>query len=206
MAVTRERFAQGMTYDEYKAQMTRNQERLAENEALVTLPAEEVAFFAGLPERLHVLALVEDWCGDVLNNVPVLMRLAEESGTLDVRFFLRDQNPDLMDRYLNEGVHRSIPVFALFDDAFNPLGHWIERPARISAQTEAMLAELYATDPAFVGVERGTSAALLPDEARARLGQAYREFRARTRDESNHEVVRELRALVEGALALEGEG
>ena len=28
MAVTAERFAQGMTYDAYKAQMTRNRERL----------------------------------------------------------------------------------------------------------------------------------------------------------------------------------
>ena len=30
--VTRERFEQGMTYDEFKAQMTRNQERFAANE------------------------------------------------------------------------------------------------------------------------------------------------------------------------------
>ena len=33
MAVTKERFEQGMTYDEYKAQMTRNRERFDANEA-----------------------------------------------------------------------------------------------------------------------------------------------------------------------------
>src|SRR5215472_5889367 len=32
MAVTHERFAQGLTYDQFKAQMTRNQERFEENE------------------------------------------------------------------------------------------------------------------------------------------------------------------------------
>jgi len=32
MAVTRERFEQGLTYDQFKAHMTRNQERFEENE------------------------------------------------------------------------------------------------------------------------------------------------------------------------------
>jgi hypothetical protein len=199
MAVTRERFEQGMTYEAYKDQMTRNRERLEENERTVALSAEDVRFFAQLP-RLHVLVLAEDWCGDVINNLPVLARLAEASGTLDLRLFLRDQNLDLMDQYLNQGVHRSIPTFVFFDQDFRELGHWIERPAAITALRDRLRAELYAADPALAGVEPGTSPALMPEAARNRLSQFNTEFRAAHRETADREVVREIRELLARSL------
>lgn len=199
--VTRERFEQGMTYEAYKAQMTRNRDHLEENERTVALPPEDVEFFRQLPEALDVLVLVEDWCGDVIANVPVLAHLAAASGTLNLRFFLRDQNPDLMDRYLNQGVHRSIPTFVFFDRQFREIGHWIERPARISEIQGKMMDELFATDPALIGIPRGTSPGLMPEEARLRVGQALGDFRVSTREASDREVVRELRALIEPAFA-----
>src|SRR5690242_2087183 len=138
MAVTRERFDQGMTYAAYKAQMTRNRERFEANEQTVELRSEDIAFFAKLDRPLHVLVLAEDWCGDVIANLPILGRLAAESGALDIRVFLRDQNLDLIDQYLNGGKYRSIPVFVFFDAAFQELGYWIERPARITELQSAM--------------------------------------------------------------------
>src|SRR5215472_1152618 len=111
MAVTQDRFEQGMTYDAYKAQMTRNQERFVENERRLELDPADLAVFQKLPHPLNVLVLAEDWCGDVIANLPILGRLAAESGKLNLRVFLRDQNPDLMDHYLNKGQFRSIPVF-----------------------------------------------------------------------------------------------
>src|SRR5436305_1029536 len=134
MAVTRERFEQGMTYEEYKAQMTRNQERFAANERELILRPEDVAAFKSLPQPVHVLALAEDWCGDVIANLPILGRLAAESGKLNVSVFLRDQHPDLMDNYLNRGEFRSIPVFVFFDDDFHEIGRFIERPESVSAR------------------------------------------------------------------------
>src|SRR5580765_6179177 len=127
--VDRARFDQGMTYDAYKEQMTRNRDRVEENERRVDLSKEDLAAFRALPRAVKVLVLAEDWCGDVIANLPVLGRLAKESGTLDVRIFLRDQNKDLMQRYLNQGKYESIPVFAFFDDAFSELGVFTERPA-----------------------------------------------------------------------------
>lgn len=197
MTVTRERFEQGMTYEAYKAQMTRNRDRLEENERTVQLPREELAFFAQLPRPLHVLVLAEDWCGDVVNNLPVLVRLAQAGGRLNLRIFLRDQNLDIIDQYLNKGQYRSIPVFVFFDQDFRELGHWIERPAAMYALMQEELDALYATDPAMQGVTRGTSPALMPEAARARMGQFYSEFRARTRAQSDAEVARELRELIQ---------
>lgn len=201
MSITKERFDQGMSYDAYKAQMTRNRERLEANESAVELAPADLAYFQSLPQTLNVVALAEDWCGDVINNLPVLGQLAAASGKLNVRVFLRDQNLDLMDQYLNQGQFRSIPVFVFFDQNFRELGHWIERPARIHEMLMAMRRNLFATDPALAGMTIDMSPSQMPEEARNRLMQANADFRAAHRIESDQEVVRELRALVARGLA-----
>lgn len=198
MPVSAERFSQGMTYEAYKAQMTRNRDRLEANEQTLDLAGDDVDFFRELPAALNVLAIVEDWCGDVINNLPVLHGLAEASGKLNLRIFLRDQNLDLIDQYLKEGKHRSIPVFAFFDQEFTPLGHFIERPAAVSVKQAEMMDRLYAEDPAFAGVSRDMALGELPEAARGRLMQAFQDFRAEIRPFADREVVRELRAIVSG--------
>ena len=196
MTVSRERFEQGLSYDAYKAQMTKNQERFLENERTLELDAEDVAFFRALPEPLNVLVLAEDWCGDVINNLPVLGRLAEASGKLTLRIFLRDQNLDIMDQYLKDGQFRSIPVFVFFDSKFNELGHFIERPARITQLIQEMRNDLFANDPVLSAFPQTLSPSELPEDARLRLSQAYAEFSAKNRALAVKEVVREVQNVV----------
>ena len=198
MGVTRERFEQGMSYDAYKAQMTRNQERFVETEQTVDLPAEDVAFFRRLPAPVNVLVLAEDWCGDVIANLPVLGRLAEESGKLNVRIFLRDQNLDIMDQFLKEGQFRSIPVFVFFDENFRELGYWIERPAKMTDLVQQARLDIFASEPEFAGLAPSTPPSELPEEARLRLGQRLTAFRAEKRSFSDSEVVREIREIIGG--------
>src|SRR6266851_9090454 len=94
MAVTRAQFESGMSYDAYKAQMTRNKEQVEQNEQDLQLKPEDVQAIRNLPSTLNVLALAEDWCGDVVANLPILGKLAEAStGKLNVRVLLRDQEP-----------------------------------------------------------------------------------------------------------------
>lgn len=198
MSVTRERFEQGMSYVDYKAQMTRNRERLEENERLVDFAPEDVAYFHSLTAPVHLLVLGEDWCGDVINNLPVIARLAQASDKINVRIFLRDQNLDIMDQYLKEEKYRSIPVVVAFDEDFRELGYWIERPSEISELSGKMTSELYSSDPAFAGIAPGTSPGELPEAARARMMQAYGAFRAENRALSDQMVVRDIRTLVAG--------
>lgn len=197
MSVNAERFSQGLTYDEYRAQMTRNEERFDATEEGVTFQEEDLAYFAGLEEPLNVLAIAEDWCGDVIANLPVIGKLAEKSGKLNLRVFLRDENLDIMDQYLKAGQFRSIPVFVFFDQEFNELGYWIERPAKMTELQAEMRGKLFATDPVLSQVDPGTAIGELPEEARARLMEAFGAFRQEHRAFSDSEVVRELRALVE---------
>jgi hypothetical protein len=195
MAVTRERFEQGMTYEQFKAQMTRNQERFERNERELTVDPADLAAFRALPEPLNVLVLAEDWCGDVINNLPILGRLASESGKLNLRVFLRDQNLDLMDQYLNRGEFRSIPVFAFFDHDFNELGRFIERPESVTQRMARQRDEVYAQHPEFGSPQIPISQ--LPEDQRLRVQEALAAGREQSRGTNNAEVVRELRTIVE---------
>lgn len=193
----RERFSTGLTYDAYKTQMTRNREKLEANEAAVSLSDDDVAAFRALHGPIHVVALAEDWCGDVIANLPVLGVLARESGTLDLRVFLRDENKDLMARWLNQGKYESIPVFAFFDDRFTELGVFIERPASVTAERKVRRAAIHAGDPAFGSPDAPIDQ--LPDDVRTRLSAAIAQMREELVPWANGEVVRELRAIAERA-------
>jgi hypothetical protein len=57
----------------------------------------------------------------------MLARIAEAMPHCELRVFFRDQNLDLTDLYLNNG-YRSIPVMVFFDQDWNEVGRWIERP------------------------------------------------------------------------------
>lgn len=196
MTVTREQFEQGMSYSDYKSQMTRNQERFLENEGSLEISKADLAFFRALPKPLNVLVLAEDWCGDVIANLPVLGRLAADSGKLNLSVFLRDQHLDIMDQYLKDGQFRSIPVFVFFDENFQEIGHWIERPAKMYALTQEVRAKFFASDPDLAGFSPTTPPSELPEEVRVRLSQTMAEFRAEKRSFSDAEVIREIRALL----------
>ncbi len=192
MSVTRERFGQGLTYDEWKAQMTRNRERFDQNERSVLLSDEDLAPFRALPRPLHVLVVAEDWCGDVIANLPILGRIAVETGSLALRVFLRDQNADVMDQYLNQGKYKSIPVLAFFDESFREVGRFVERPASVTELRARKRAEI----DARLGVPPGAALTELPEELRQRLQEEVARMREETKPFADREVVRELREIV----------
>ena len=197
MAFDQQRFSTGLTYEEYKDQMTRNRDRVDANEARVTIDPADLQAFRGLIGPIHVLALAEDWCGDVIANLPVLGALARESGTLDVRIFLRDQNKDLMERYLKDGKYESIPVFAFFDDTFEEIGVFTERPETVTERRAAQRKQIHAEHPEFG--EFGGSVDSLADDVRAKLTAEITRQREDDVAWSNREVIRALRGIVERA-------
>jgi hypothetical protein len=194
MAVTRERFAQGLTYDEFKAGMTRNQERFAANERALVLDPADLAVVQQLPRPINVLVLAEDWCGDVIDNLPILGRLAAESGNLNVRVFLRDQNLDLMDQYLNQGEFRSIPVFVLFDEGFNEIGRFIERPESVTERRAQLRREAFAQHPEWGSAD--TPIAQLPEDIRVKVMETTAAGREQLKPADNQDVVRTLVEIV----------
>src|SRR5438105_5928122 len=78
----------------------------------------------------HLLALNEDWCGDSVNILPYVAKLAEATDNLDFRILGRDANLDIMDDHLT-GNARSIPVIIVLNENFGECGWWGPRPAEL---------------------------------------------------------------------------
>ena len=140
--VTAERFANGMTWEQYVEHIKRNREKFEYNYSETVLSDEDAEAFRALAARADgpakVLALGEDWCPDVFRGLPVMARIAEAAG-MELRIFPRDDNLDIMNEFLTRGEHQSIPVFVFYTREHRYIGHWIERPAKANAEMgEAM--------------------------------------------------------------------
>jgi hypothetical protein len=75
------------------------------------------------------LVITEGWCGDAAQNIPAIEKIAAESEKIETRYVLRDENLELIDRFLTNGA-RAIPkLIALDAETFEVLGFWGARPA-----------------------------------------------------------------------------
>ncbi len=121
-----------LDFDAYLAGTDMNVPTMRENFAGTVLNPQDDAYFEFLDERLSpgevvALALSESWCGDCVENLPVLCKIAARHRFLKVHIFPRDQNLDIMDQYLTRG-RRTIPVFVFFDYEGTEIGRFVERP------------------------------------------------------------------------------
>jgi hypothetical protein len=139
--VTRERFDSGLTWEQYLEHIKRNTKKFQYNYDQTILSTDDVAGFKRLVESpggpARVLALGEDWCPDVFRGLPVMARIAEVAG-MDLRIFPRDDNLDIMNEFLNQGEHQSIPVFVFYTRYHEYICHWIERPDKANAELHEM--------------------------------------------------------------------
>jgi len=90
------------------------------------LDPEEETFLRGLTRTVYVVAIAEDWCGDVVRHVPVLMAIADRTPRVQVRFISRDY-PDVFIRFLTNGGE-AIPKFIFFNDLYVECGSWGPMP------------------------------------------------------------------------------
>ncbi len=95
-----------------------------------------VVLSAGLKEAINDIVapqtwyvITEAWCGDAAQNIPVIARAAAHNPVITLTLLLRDENPDVMDRYLTNGG-RSIPKLIAVDTGYNELFTWGPRPEK----------------------------------------------------------------------------
>ena len=129
--VTPERFDQGLNYADYIAQINVNKDQFQSLYDQFQLTSEDADFFSNAVQHPNgptkMLIIGEDWCPDVYRGMPVMARIAEASG-MEIRVFPRDSHLDIMNEFLNNGEHMSIPVAVFYTRDHEYIGHWIERP------------------------------------------------------------------------------
>ncbi len=135
--ITLERFAKGKTFKEYLDSGIKNRELFENNYNGLTVSAEQKAALQELAAKPngphHMVVIGEDWCPDVYRGAGVAQRIAEAAG-IEMRFFERDQNKDMIAGYLKDGEFESIPVYVIYDKNHNELTHFIERPKLANEQ------------------------------------------------------------------------
>ncbi len=143
--VTPERFASGLTYKDYVAQVKVNKDQFEKYYGTAKLSAEDREFFRkaaqGAKGVAKILVLGEDWCPDVLRGLPVIARIAEAAG-IELRVFPRDQNLDIMNEFLSQGQFQSMPTVVFYTKNQRYIAHWIERPKAASEERAQIEAEI----------------------------------------------------------------
>ncbi len=94
---------------------------------LARIPAWALEHACRQGKRFRLLVLAEDWCGDASNTVPYVAKLGDQARCLEMRVLRRDENPEVMDRYLT-GMSRAIPIVIALDADGHEVGRWGPRP------------------------------------------------------------------------------
>ena len=126
----RDRYAAAASFEELLTFVEKNVELWTAVWRHARVDEEYVRRVAALPGEWHLLVLSEDWCGDAVNTVPVVAKLAALSPNLELRVLARDENLDLMDAHLT-GTSRSIPVVILLDAEYRERAWWGPRPTAL---------------------------------------------------------------------------
>ncbi|MGI8543244.1 MAG: thioredoxin family protein [Aridibacter sp.] len=105
-----------------------NRQRMKRLGKTVKINESLVEKLKNIERKMIWLIITEGWCGDAAQNIPVVEKIANENSNIKTRYILRDENLELMDRYLTNNT-RSIPkLIALDAENLEEIGTWGPRP------------------------------------------------------------------------------
>lgn len=79
-------------------------------------------------EPMTWLILVEAWCGDVAQNMPVIAKMADLAPGIEIKMILRDENLEIMDQFLTDGGRGVPKLIAVWNHSGEIAGTWGPRP------------------------------------------------------------------------------
>ena len=122
----------------------RNQRQMKKLEGTIELQPELVRLLQDWHKPMYWLVLTEGWCPDAGNLLPYVEAISAEVPVIETRYVLRDENPELMDRFLTRGA-RAIPKLIAFEPGTGEvLFTWGPRPE--PAQAIVIAAKAHGTD------------------------------------------------------------
>ncbi|MGB6036026.1 MAG: thioredoxin family protein, partial [Cryomorphaceae bacterium] len=108
-----------------------NFRRMVRLNKTIVLDNELIRLVEAHGNRMKWIIITEAWCGDAAQNIPYIAKLADAAANVELQLVYRDENPDLINKYLTNGA-RSIPKFVAIDEATgNELFVWGPRPAPV---------------------------------------------------------------------------
>ena len=136
----RKRFETGLDFADYLKTVTAHKEDWYKNYREFRLSEAEIKKLSAVQMKFNILALSEDWCGDSVRNLPVIVRMVEALPHAKLKVLTRDDNLDLMQKFTADGKMR-IPTVVFSDEKFKVLALWIEEPKNAPQLKQRLLSE-----------------------------------------------------------------
>lgn len=96
-----------------------------------TLDTEMKSSLQKVSSKYIFLVITEGWCGDAAQNIPTMHLIELENNNIQLKLILRDENLELMDKYLTNGG-RSIPkLICLKAETLEEVFNWGPRPEAV---------------------------------------------------------------------------
>ena len=118
------------TWDEWVDAATKQRDMWEGYHRRAKVPDELLRRAETIGGRWRFLVIAEDWCGDAFNTVPFLQKFVDAVDGWEMRYVRRDENPELMNRYLTDGA-RSIPIVVALDEDGTEAAWWGPRPVEL---------------------------------------------------------------------------
>jgi hypothetical protein len=128
MGFTQEQWDAGVSWEEYLAGVEKHAELWHHHWENAEVGEGYRARLADLPAPRRVLVLSEDWCGDAVRSVPVIVKALKSAPNVEVRILDITSRPEVIDRHLTKGA-KAIPVAIVADPNGDEIGWWGPRPA-----------------------------------------------------------------------------
>lgn len=129
--MTKERYAQSTSFDEYASRMKVNKDTMIQFLEEVQISDEHVQWWKS-QGTVNAFVMTYDGCGDALYNIPVLAKISKLCPNVNLHVVQRDEYLDIMDKHLNQGIYRSVPCMVFYDEHFNEIANLKERPENLS--------------------------------------------------------------------------
>lgn len=126
----KEIYESGRTYKTWldEAEMKNHQEQMITNYEKTAVFDHEKALLNSLSKSVYVVVIAEDWCGDVVRQVPSLEKLIEGTDKVQSRYITREQHKDVFVRYLTNGGE-AIPKIIFLSSDYVETGSWGPMPS-----------------------------------------------------------------------------
>ena len=131
-----EKKATGIEQTEQRIHFTKlNVARMRRLDKTIVIPEEVTREFQNINRNQTWLVLLESWCADGAQTIPIINKLVEGASNIELKIVLRDEHPGLMDNFLTNGA-RSIPKLIMLDTEFNVLNIWGPRSGKATRMVE----------------------------------------------------------------------
>jgi len=121
-----QKFEAGLDYEAYLATDPEKAEPWRKIDEQIDLNDDQRALLSGFSRDMNVLAVSGIWCGDCVQQGPLIQRIADATNRINLRWIDRDEHMDLSEQIkINAGLR--VPMVIFMAEDFEPVSIYGDR-------------------------------------------------------------------------------